>query len=93
MTRTAEFIARLRAVVEHRDSHFDPDFSTDGPDFIYLYAHDLEAEAPKTNALLQTGDVVDHMDGWMTGEGTKGYYDALQKDLNEIESVYKTEND
>lgn len=81
----------LSEVVKHRDPNFHVDFSADGPDFVYDYYDEMEAEAPETNDLIQTGDVVDHMDGWMSGEGTPEYYDALQKDLEEIKRTYQEE--
>ncbi|MCI1890885.1 MAG: hypothetical protein LKI92_01970 [Schleiferilactobacillus harbinensis] len=91
MNKTEQFIKMLSDVVERQDTKHDADFSTVGPDFVYEFYDQMEREAPKTNDLIQTGDVVDHMDGWLTGEGTPEYYANLKADLSEIQSTYIAE--
>lgn len=81
----------LSGVVARRDPVKDADFSTDGPDFVYEHFDEMEKEAPKTNNLIQTGDLIDDMDGWISGEGSQAYYDALEKDLKQINEIYQSE--
>ena len=91
MNKIEKFIEMVDYTLKYKDLRKDPDFSVDAPEFAFDFIDEMEKEAPLTNDLIQTGNIIQDIDGYALVEGSKAYYEALQKDIDEIKAIYKKE--
>ncbi|MFV0558812.1 MAG: hypothetical protein ACK5MW_09300 [Enterococcus sp.] len=66
-------------------------FSVDGVDFLYEHYDEIENEAPITNEFLQTGNMIDDLDGYDYGLCSEEHFAAVRKIRDEAMTIYKEE--
>lgn len=96
LTRIQEFLQIVHDFLVTGDLSVNSDITTDGPDFLFEHYDEMESEAPLTNDLLQSGNIIDDLDGWQywvegNGYREKEYHEALQKDYDQALRLYQEE--